>query len=166
MPQAPWNMDFRMLRMGEECTGMAANSPKPLPHWGVCSLSSLHSKPPPSNNHTLLLPPALEDSSLCPPRGSATALRIAWPASPTATRPKSPKTHQCLRLTQNPIGQDFKFPKLYLLPKDGAAEPPRPIPQSFLQSVYHTVMEFLVVLMVDYKYLLHTLACSGFSLGI
>ena len=63
------------------------------------------------------------------------------------------------------------FPKLYLLPKDGAALAsgrvalPRPSLLSFLQFVYHPVMELVFCFLVDYKYLLHTLACSGLFLG-
>lgn len=67
---------------------MAANSPKPLPHWGVCSLSPLQSKPPPSNNHTLLLP---QPGRLLPlPSSGGLQLPSAceWPASPTSKEPQ------------------------------------------------------------------------------
>ena len=84
-----------------------------------------------------------------------------WAARPTATHPKSPETRQCLRLTQNPNGQGFKFPKLYLLPKDGAARPPCPAKLPAVCVPFSDGFRFLV----DYKYLLHTLAHSEFSLG-
>lgn len=70
--------------------------------------------------------------------------------APQLHRPKSCQNSLMFGDTQNPNGQGFKFPKLYLLPKDGAAlacgrvAPPRPAPRSFVPSVYHPVMEFLV----------------------
>lgn len=47
-----------------------------------------------------------------------------------------------------------------------AAESPCPAPPSEAScSLYHPVMEFVFCFLVDYKHLLHTLACSGLFLG-
>lgn len=130
-------------------------------------------------------PEAVYLTAACAP-GSLRPLRAinnASPPPPPAEFPRPPKacewatrpprrctvqraarTLSCFK-TQNPNGQGFKFPKLYLLPKDGAAlacgrvAPPRPSPWSFVPSVYHPVMGVsCVCFLVDYKYLLHTLA--------
>lgn len=153
------------LEHGPQCTEDQWSAPAWLPITGSHShrcVCLLQPKPPPSNNHTAAAPSPGQELLAVPSGYLQLPSACEWAAHPTATHPKSPKTHQCLRLPQNPNGQGFKFPKLYLLPKDGAAKLPCP---AKLPAVCVPFSDGISCFLVDYKYLLHTLARSEFSLG-